>query len=373
MRRRFEETDMHYSAARQQAWLDDVESPASADRSPMPQPFHFTGSGSEYFRIWIVNLLLTIVTVGIYSAWAKVRTTRYFYQHTRVADASFDYHGLPLAILKGRIVALLLLAAYQFALTISGALGVAILVALAAAGPWLIWKSLKFKLANSSYRGIRFAFDGSARQVYAIFLLLPVLTVLTLYLLAPFTHQRMKRFQHSESRFGMTRFEFDGKASAFYKVYGVGLLIGVGGLVIIGVLFGGTLAALITAKAGGFALGTLMLALLSLYLLAFTLFPILMTMIQNLVWSSTALGPHRFASNMRWTRAAWISITNLLGIVVTLGLFLPFAKVRMLRYRLECLTLITNGSVEDFIATEQSSQSATGEGVADLFGMDISL
>lgn len=77
----------------------------------MPKPpiqlerFTFTGSGSEYFRIWIVNLLLTLVTLGIYSAWAKVRRTRYFYDSTRVAGSSFEYHGNPVAILKGRLVA----------------------------------------------------------------------------------------------------------------------------------------------------------------------------------------------------------------------------------------------------------------------------
>jgi uncharacterized membrane protein YjgN (DUF898 family) len=29
------------------------------------------------------------------------------------------------------------------------------------AGPWLIWRSLQFKLYNTSYRGIRFGFRGS--------------------------------------------------------------------------------------------------------------------------------------------------------------------------------------------------------------------
>lgn len=48
-------------------------------------PIEFTGSGSEYFRIWIVNLLLTLVTLGIYYPWAKVRRLRYFYGNTLVA------------------------------------------------------------------------------------------------------------------------------------------------------------------------------------------------------------------------------------------------------------------------------------------------
>ena len=50
----------------------------------------FTADAGEYFRIWIVNLALTIVTLGIYSAWAKVRKRRYFYGHTRIDGETFE-------------------------------------------------------------------------------------------------------------------------------------------------------------------------------------------------------------------------------------------------------------------------------------------
>jgi uncharacterized membrane protein YjgN (DUF898 family) len=36
----------------------------------------FTGCAGEYFRIWIVNVCLSVLTLGIYSAWAKVRRKR---------------------------------------------------------------------------------------------------------------------------------------------------------------------------------------------------------------------------------------------------------------------------------------------------------
>lgn len=69
-------------------------------------PFEFSGSGGEYFRIWIVNLILTVLTLGIYSAWAKVRRNRYFYGHTRRGVAAFEYLAERIAILKGRLLAL---------------------------------------------------------------------------------------------------------------------------------------------------------------------------------------------------------------------------------------------------------------------------
>ena len=95
---------------------------------PAPEPdgtcvsrMTFTGRGDEYFRIWVVNLFLSIVTLGVYSAWAKVRKTRYFWQNARLDGHVFDFHGSPLPILRGRIVALVLLVAYSWGFEFSPA------------------------------------------------------------------------------------------------------------------------------------------------------------------------------------------------------------------------------------------------------------
>jgi uncharacterized membrane protein YjgN (DUF898 family) len=60
----------------------------------------FTGRGSEYFRLWVVNVLLTLLTLGLYSAWAKVRTARYFRSNTWLDGHVFDYHGRPPSLLQ---------------------------------------------------------------------------------------------------------------------------------------------------------------------------------------------------------------------------------------------------------------------------------
>src|SRR5688500_4641132 len=65
----------------------------------------FTGRAGEFFGIWFVNLVLSVLTLGIYSAWAKVRTERYFYGNTRLGGAPFEYLAQPIAILKGRLIA----------------------------------------------------------------------------------------------------------------------------------------------------------------------------------------------------------------------------------------------------------------------------
>src|SRR5882757_10054200 len=87
---------------------------AAAPAIGAPEQLRFTGTGASYFGIWIVNLLLTIVTLGIYSAWAKVRRLQYFYRHTELAGSSFDFHGSASRILIGRVIALVMLVAYNY-------------------------------------------------------------------------------------------------------------------------------------------------------------------------------------------------------------------------------------------------------------------
>lgn len=342
-----------------------------------PIKMAFTASGSEYFRIWIVNLLLTIVTLGIYSAWAKVRRTRYFYDNTKLDDSSFEYHGNPIAILKGRIVALILFGGYNLTVQVYPLLGLAIFAVLIVVLPWLVWKSLQFKLHNSSYRGIRFGFRGSLSKAYKAYLLMPLVAGITLYLGLPFAHQRMKKFQHEESRYGNTYFTLGASVGAFYKMYLIGFLVLIAGVALITAGLGmSAITALSTAgKAGGGAAAQtpLLIFIFALYAWIFSIFPLFLTMSHNLIWNHTKLGPHQFFSIIKWTRMTFILLTNLLGIICTLGLFIPFAHVRAIKYMVESTSVLPAGSLDEFHSATQSDVTATGEGMSDLLDFDLSL
>ncbi|WP_050476891.1 YjgN family protein [Herbaspirillum rhizosphaerae] len=350
--------------------------PASPDFSAPPavEAFSFSGRGSEYFRIWIVNLLLSVVTLGIYSAWAKVRRLRYFYDNTTVAGTSFEYHGNPMAILKGRVITVVLLFGYQFAFKLNPLLGLLVLIAFLAAMPWLIWRSLQFKLYNTSYRGIRFGFRGNAAGAYKVYLWLPLLTFFTLYLLTPFTHQRIKRFQHTESRFGASHFSFTGSVGAFYKTYLIGFGIYLAGFIAILLTVGASAYPFMSDQSFGAGhVFSFVLVILALYAWTFLMYPLFLTLMQNLIWNHTRLGEHRFHSGMRWGRMMFIAFTNIIGIVCTLGLYTPFAQIRALRYRIESMSLHPAGSLDEFIADNEPSGSAMGEGMTDLLDFDLSL
>ena len=67
-------------------------------------PLRFTASGSEYFRIWVVNLLLTVVTLGLYLPFARARQLRYFHENTLIDGAPLAFHGDPWKMLRGYLI-----------------------------------------------------------------------------------------------------------------------------------------------------------------------------------------------------------------------------------------------------------------------------
>lgn len=340
---------------------DPFAPPAAARQT---EPLRFSGRGAEYFGIWIVNLVLTLLTLGIYSAWAKVRRLQYFHRHTTLGGAGFDYHGDPRAILKGRVIGVILLLAYNLSFQFSLIAGLVVVVALAAIMPALLMRSLRFRAHNTSWRGLRFAFDGDTAGAYSVFLKWPIFTALTLYLLGPMWHQRMKAYQVRHARYGATHFDFDAPVGAFYRIYGTALAVFVlGALAIFAPLW-----QLGRTQPAVFGFFPLLFIALMLFIQ-----PYLSARLQNLVWNHTQLGEHRFESSVGARRLYLIVLTNLLGVVCTLGLFMPFAAIRVARYRLECVSVVCAGSLDDFVAGQSQEVAATGEEAADLFDVDIAL
>jgi uncharacterized membrane protein YjgN (DUF898 family) len=182
-------------------------------------PVVFTGKAGEYFGIWIVNLLLSIITLGIYSAWAKVRRKKYFLNHTLIDGVGFDYHAKPIAILKGRMIAVILFVLYQvlagFSPIVASILFLAFLVAL----PWIIVRGLTFNARNSSHRGLRFDFDGKYGQAALTFIAYPLLVLFTLGLALPFVSQRVNKFVFNHHKFGLSHYQMQAIVKDFYLIY----------------------------------------------------------------------------------------------------------------------------------------------------------
>ena len=340
------------------------------DQEPQELSFEFSGSGGEYFRIWIVNICLTIVTLGIYSAWAKVRTKQYFYGNTKLDGTSFRYHAKPTRILIGRLIAVAVFGLYMGAGMINPFLGLAVLGALMVAMPWVINRSLAFNARMSSWREIRFAFQGSYGESFLAFFLYPFLVPFSLGLALPFSLSRQEACIVNNSKFGTTGFRFSGTASTYYKPALV-TVIGSVAVMVFGIIFAAILGVAISGESGesteavGSILGLLPFIgfiLVGAYVRAFLF---------RAKFQNSSLSSFRFGSGLKTREFLAVFLGNTVLVVLTLGLFLPWAKVRMARCLVNSLTVRGQADTGEFIQAEKENVSAAGEAIGEAFDFDI--
>ncbi len=378
--------------------------PSQTQAGSFTLPIQFTGSGSEYFRIWIVNLLLIIVTLGIYFPWAKVRRLRYFHGNTLVDGHAMDFHGSPIKMLKGYLLVGLLFGLYSVAEQFSPVAGLIALLIVAAIWPALLKSSMQFRLANTSWRGMRFAFKGSLGDAYRA--ILPIFAVGVFFLAAnigmadpepaveppmwwvamilgvtlisvavsPWLFWNFKRYQHDHYALASLQTTFTATRGSFYKlgfkVIGISLLP----LLLLGMLA----AILIPATQGrGGPAGLAIfgaLGLLTMLLVFVAAMPYITSRLQNLVWNGTSNRNLRFLSDLRFLPLLGLTLKNWVLIIITLGLYWPFAAIATARMRLQAVQAETREDPQDLVNRAPSHEGdAAGEAGGDLFGFDIGL
>jgi uncharacterized membrane protein YjgN (DUF898 family) len=385
--------------------MDNTYGTLAADtKGPHRRRLEFSASGSEYFRIWIVNLLLIVLTLGIYLPWAKVRKLKYFYSNTWVDGDALDFHGEPRKMLRGTLIAAAFLFAYSWGGSVSPWAALIATLAFVALWPALFRASMRFRLANTSWRGLRFHFAGDMAGAYAAMLpplalaLIPValamampgaagkpgalsstgsglvgLGMLAFLLSLPYFLWRVKRYQHDHYGWGSLQTELRTGPGSIYAIFlkliGLGLLAAVGFWVVV-LLMG------VTGRRPGTGM-ILTLALVGLAgILVFNVLPksYVQVRLQNLLWSRTGNGTVRFKSDLALGSFFGLQLKNYLLIFLTLGLYWPFAVVHTRRAQIEAVELHSRGALDRITqAAASEDPGATGDMAADLFGLDIGM
>src|SRR5690606_17124333 len=139
------------------------------------------------------------------------------------------------------------------------------------------------------------------------------------------------------ARFGNARFDFDGPARRLYLIFGVAVLPFAGVSVLAALAFLTIASPALPATV--FLLTGLLIALLALlaWLLSFSL---AFAWITNWRFNHASLENHRFEADYRAGSYASLVFTNTLAIMLSLGLFYPWAKVRTARYAAEHTRLL---------------------------------
>lgn len=328
----------------------------------------FRGDANEYFKIWIINACLSILTLGIYSAWAKVKTRRYFLRNTYVNETSFDYHGDPIKILKGRLLMGVFLALYVYGPRLNPWIGLVTALVFWGLFPWIVVRANIFNLGNTSYRNIRFGFlrdyKGSYKELgWAMFI-----SIITLGIGSPFFWYTLTKFRISRSRYGSTFFEFKGKSDDFFTAY-----YGAAGIGVLGVI----VAAILSMILKGLSDSTLIKGM------AFTIpflfvWPVVYAFVRSRVFNTmvnnTNLSQIIFKAKISGLDLAKIYITNVLASIFSLGMLVPWAMIRLQKFKLSHIYISAPETVfSTFVAQSSEPGSATADALGDFWDIDLGL
>jgi uncharacterized membrane protein YjgN (DUF898 family) len=322
---------------------------------PTTAKLRYHGTGGALFGVMFVNLLLTGITLGIYSAWAKNKLRVFHWGHTEVDSDRFAYHGtggeLFVGYLKAGLIMLVIglgLGVLQSALAgviapVSGdgaepVAAVVVVVAFYAALFVLIALAInstrKYRLSRSSWRGIRFSFRGNAVDFVKLMARGTLLSIVTLGFYGAHFQNQLRAFFVENVRFGSEPFMYDGKPEPLFRAYVKAIL--------------------------------LTIPTLGLYWIWYSAFK------QRHFWNHTAMRGARFQSTITGGALCKLHLTNLLIVLLTLGIGTPWAIVRMHDFWCDNLALV--GTV-DWASIEQRAlqAQALGEGLAEGFDVDVGI
>ena len=316
--------------------------PADTGRSRTP---HFHGDAGTLFGIHVVNVLLTLVTLGVYYFWAKTRVRHYVFGQTAIEGDRFAYHGAGAELLLGTLKAALVFGlpvlglnlvrdVFEVPEPVKAAAGVLAGALVFVFLPVALVGGRRYRLSRTSWRGIRFSFRGHVRDLIKIFIRGGLFTAVTLGFYTPFFQVNRQAFLVTHSYFGSRRFEFTGRGQDLVSPFVVAVLL---------------------------TLPTLGLGWV--WYLAHK---------RRYFWDHTRFETARFGCSVTGKALLALWAVNLLALVGTLGLAWPWVRVRNIRFAFRNLTLI--GPL-DLGRIQQQAQHASpfGEGLSGFFdsGFDL--
>jgi len=388
---------------------------AAARHGIAAYPLEFTGSGGEYFRVWIVNVLLSIVTLGFYTPLARRRTAQYFYGHTLVADSPLEFTAQTRRMLVGFVLFVGMYAAFKLAAETGQDTAVTVmLIGGALLAPYFWGSAMRFRFNATRWRGVRLQFTASWGEVYraswpafllalcwsggiALFgALMPearggagvgrafaVLgaTLLLSLLCAIRLEYNYKSLMVARGRIGGQPGRWKPQFSDFVRIWlatvGVFLVAVLLVSVLLAVGVGGSFALLKGMKEGGAkaVLVGIAIGALSLFLLFLASAPARAyreARMFQLVWNNIGVSHvARFKCGLKPWGYVGLRVKNVLLTLLTLGFYRPFARVSEYRMKTHSVTLHVKGGLEQLAGQLAREEQAVGDAIADAIGLEL--
>ena len=362
------------------------QAPSTSNNEAWRPLFVFQARGLDFFWIVLRNLLFTILTLGIYSFWAKVRQRAFIWRATRILDEPLEYTGtgkelfLSFLIVMGFFIILtivLMLLAFlwpQGAPVVHPVLYLGLIYAIHFAS----YRTLRYRLTRTRWRGIRGNLDGGAAE-YALSALGYTLALLATFgILGPWCVSGIVSLQLNNTFFGNRRCSFDGPTRELYVAYYTVLLAT---LVLVGagvfIVYSSTNIPEITqANPHPDALLKLGYTVIAVYAVLFIAIMLLRTIYQaafaRWFFGHLSFGAMRLRSTLTAGALVKLSLGNMLLLACTLGIAYPWVRLRTLRVPLNCIDYAGDPDLEGLLQDTMPAPKR-GEGLLEALDIDIAM
>jgi uncharacterized membrane protein YjgN (DUF898 family) len=373
----------------------------------------FTGDGGVYFGVWIVNLLLMVVTFGLYTPFARRRTLKYFYAHSVVAGSPLEFTGGLKRMFLGFLLFAALYLAYSIAANTEQDVAAGLLMVFwLGLTPWLWASATRFRLGSTRWRGIHFHFQAKTREAYGAswpflaaialaaivgfagyaakdsnpnpFLVLGIalaamLGYLALLVLVEFNYTRLRM---ERSDFGGQRSRWKGELGTLLRITAAaaGLFFAVvaAAALVIGLAAGGSIWLLRDMVRGGGSAMVLVFIVATVFFMLAGYLSASPAMAYRearkfaMVWDHAGLGNMaRFTTTLTPWPFVRLRLKNVILTLITFGFWRPFALVAEYRMKLESVTLHVKGGLEPLVGHLVAQQGEFGDAIADAVGFDV--
>jgi uncharacterized membrane protein YjgN (DUF898 family) len=316
---------------------------SAAPASTETRRLNFHGSAAALAGLAVTNVLLILLTLGVYYFWAKTRMRRYVLGETELEGDRFAYHGTGRELLVGFargmgvvLVPVLLLsvlpAVYGAPAAVRQSLSTLLWLLGLLVMPVAMVGARRYRLSRTSWRGIRFSFRGRVRDFVQLFVVGNILSSMTLGLYYPVYMTHRQKFMVQNAWFGSRKFDFDGRGRELVWPFARMVL--------------------------------LFLPTLGLSWFWFS------ARRHRYFTDHTRFGAARFHSTIAGGALAWLQISNVLALVLTLGLAWPWTAARSLHFTNRNLTLLGDLDLAT-IRQDARAASATGEALSGLLDADF--
>lgn len=360
------------------------------DRAEGDSAFAFTGDWREFAPIAFTNLLLTIVTLGIYHFWGKARVRRYLWSNTRFIDDRLEWTGTGLELFIGYLMALAFFVVPFGAINLilqgvllrghagfGGLIVFFLYVALLYLFGVAIFRALRYRLSRTFWHGIR---GGSDDQGFAYgwqYFWRSIIGILAFGLMIPWSMTTLWNRRWNAMSFGPMKFSANASWGPIFPRYMLFYLMPIIILAIIGVIMGamagaGAFSGIDPRAPSGGAIFLFALFAIGFYVIFFGVLGII-AMIFYSAYFREAVGAMRLgelwfafnADTMDWVK---LYLGNFALVVCTFGIGTIFLPYRNWAFFVRHVEAYGNIHLDDMT---RSTTRTPGQGEGLLDALDV--